>query len=140
MTDFTVTTTQQTPVKLLFAEMQVRYWEDAKVNGEEEDNDAPKIPLRDGEMWSINIDLATGVIAGWPDGVTAETHYKVCDAGVYHAVSEDGSRVASKDGYVPSMLSPGGSGYGDYVIMKIDGSGKIENWSADLSYFETDED
>ena len=139
MTKLAVTVTQEVPVRYLRAQMGVRYWEDAKVNGQDEHGDSPKIPLRHGDTWDITVDLTTGKIANWPEGVTADTHYKVCDAGVYRALREDRTVVAEKADYVPSMLSPGGDGYGDYVIMKIDGSGQIENWSADLSYFDPDE-
>ena len=36
-------------------------------------------------------------------------------------------------------MCPEGEGYGDYVIMKIDGDGKIEKWVADLSEFEAND-
>ena len=119
----------------MIADMEVRYWEDATVNGEEEDEGAPKIPLRHGDIWKLKIDLAAGRIEGWPDGVTARTHYKVCDAGVYSLVRSDGSEIISIDGYVPSMLAPNGGGYGDYVILDIGADGVIAGWSADLTYF-----
>lgn len=138
MNTHTVKVLKEIPVKTLNAEMQVRYWEDGKINGVEDDDDNPKIPLRRGEIWQLFIDLETGMIAGWPKGVTAETHYKVCDAGIYRLMN-DAEVVAVKDGYVPDMLCPSGNGFGDYVIMKIDGNGQIENWNADLSYFDPDE-
>ena len=138
MLNLTVNVTQEVPVKYLHAEMGVRYWEDAKVNGEEDSEDAPRIPLKRGDTWEITVDLETGVIANWPEGVTADTHYKVCDDGIYRVLKEDGTVAVERDGYVPAMLSPGGNGYGDYVIMKIDGNGKIENWRADLEYFGPD--
>ena len=140
MSNLVVKIKQEAPVKYLLADMAVRYWEDAKVNGVEEDDDAPKIPFKNGGTWSIKIDMETGKILDWPQGVTAETHYKVCDAGIYTLVNSEGDVVLKKDGYVPSMLSPSGSGYGDYVIMKIGGNGQIENWSVDLSDFEEQDD
>ncbi len=136
MPNMTIQVTQDVPVKYLNASMGVRYWEDGKVNGIDDDDSNPKMPLRSNDTWEITVDLDTGKILGWPEGVTAETHYKVCDAGVYRVLDADRVCIAEKDGYVPSMLSPGGDGYGDYVIMKIDGSGQIENWRADLSYFD----
>ena len=48
--------------------------------------------------------------------------------------------IASIDGYVPSIMCPEGEGYGDYVIMEIDGDGRIANWKVDLSEFEKSED
>lgn len=125
----------ETEVTHLLADMGVRYWEDASVNGSDEDDENPTIPLRSGDRWRLTIDLATGQICNWPGGFAAETYYKVCDDGVYSLLADDGSVVASRGGYVPSMLAPNGHGYGDYVILKIDGAGVIEGWKADLSYF-----
>lgn len=131
----TVTEKTSKQVKFLRAECGVRYWEDAAVNGED-DEDGQLIPCRTNDTWSPLIDLSTGTIQDWPAGTTAQVHYKVCDDGIYKLLSADMSIVASIDGYVPSIMSPGGSGYGDYVIMTIDGAGKIENWKVDLSDFE----
>lgn len=133
----TVTVIQKTevPVKFLRAECDVRYWEDALVNGVE-DLDGKLIPCREGSCWRPLIDLETGVIQGWPEGTEASIHYKVCDAGFYTLLDDKGEAVSKTDGYVPSMLAPNENGYGDYVIMKVDETGKIENWKADLSYFE----
>lgn len=140
MTEFTIPVKQDVSVKHLLAQMQVCYWEDAKVNGEDESDDTPKMPLKDGDMWNIKIDLSTGMIEGWPQGVTAQTHYKVCDAGIYSLLNAAGEVVVERDWYVPSMLSPSGEGFGDYVIMEIDGAGKIEGWSPDLDFFTEDDD
>ena len=125
----------ETEVTHLVADMGVRYWEDAIVNGEEDDDENPTIPLRDGERWRLKIDLSTGKIDGWPECVTAQTHYKVCDDGVYSLIGGDGAEVVKKDGYVPDMLAPQDDGYGDYVILDIGPDGVIAGWEADLSYF-----
>lgn len=124
-------------VKYLLAECGVRYWEDGVVNGTE-DTDGELIPLRVKDAWSPTIDLETGVIQDWPDGTTASLHYKVCDAGIYKLLDAEKNVVREIDGYVPDMLSPGGSGYGDYIIMDIGPDGKIENWSVDLEPFQED--
>lgn len=138
-----VKTKAQVAVKYLQAKCGVRYWEDATVNGEE-DTDGSRIPLRDpkpndslgGGIWLPLIDIDAGTIEGWPKGTTASVHYKVCDDGEYHLLDPDRNVVASIAGYVPSIMCPGGKGYGDYVIMQIDGDGRILNWSVDLSEFE----
>jgi len=121
--------------------MGVRYWEDARVNGEE-DTDGDKIPLRKGDTWDITIDLESGTIENWTKGVVASVHYKVCDAGVYRLISTDGNVVVERDGYVPSFLCPNKNGYGDYVIMDIDENGNIGEWyisSGDLDdYFQNE--
>lgn len=112
-------------------EAGVRYWEDASVNGADEDNDNPSIPLRKGEAWCPRIRLADGVIEEWPEGTVAVVHYKVCDAGRYWLTDADGKRIAKWKGfYVPDdFLCPADNGYGDYIIMQINGSGKISGWS-----------
>jgi len=126
----------ETEVKYLFADMEPRYWEDSSVNGKGESGDEPTIPLRDGVRWTLKIDLDTGQICDWPEGTSADTYYKVCDQGVYSLLAENGDVIATRSGYVPDMLSPLEKGYGDYVILNIDGAGRIAGWKADLSYFE----
>lgn len=130
---------QEVEVTHLLADMEVRYWEDAVVNGEQDSETAPRIPFAEGDTWRLLIDLSTGKISNWPQGTTASVHYKVCDAGVYRILSAAGEEVAELAGYVPAMLSPERDGFGDYVIMDIDESGLIAGWKADLSYFEQGE-
>lgn len=125
-------------VKYLQVEAEVRYWEDAKVNGVEDQN-GTLIPGRRGDIWFLIIDLDAGRVEGWPSGTIADIHYKVADAGRYTLLDADRKVVKSLSGYVPKIMSPGGDGYGDYIIMKIDGEGRIENWIVDLRVFdETD--
>lgn len=123
----------------LRVEAGVRYWEDAEVNGAE-DEDGRLIPFRVGDAWCPTIDIDTGAVQQWPQGTVAKIHYKVCDDGVYTLLDDAGEELARKEGYVPGIMSPGGDGYGDYIIMTIDEAGKIVNWRADLSDFEDDED
>lgn len=136
---FTIELTQviSKEVKYLKAECGVRYWEDGEVNGVE-DTDGELIPLRVGDTWCPIIDLATGVIEDWPDGTTADVHYKVCDDGRYFLLDPEKNVVREIEGYVPKIMWPGGPGYGDYVIMTIGPDGKIVNWSVDLEDFEED--
>lgn len=128
----------EAPVELLKVEAGVRYWEDASVNGVS-DEDGSLIPLRSGDCWCPTIHIDSGTILEWPEGVEASIHYKVCDAGTYTLLDDTGADVRTINGYVPGILSPGGSGYGDYIIMKVDGAGKIENWSVDLEPFEEED-
>ena len=106
----------------------VRYWEDARVNGVE-DEDGSLIPGRDGETWWARIRLADGVLEGWPAGTTANIHYKVCDAGMYWLTDASFNRLAKyRSDYVPDALCHGDNGYGDYIILKIDGDGRIQDY------------
>ena len=135
----TVRTPRQIEVKYLHAKCGVRYWEDAKVNGKE-DEDGTLIPCRVHDTWAPIIELDTGVIRAWPTGTTADIHYKVCDAGVYALLDADMNEIVSIEGYVPGMLAPKDSGYGDYVIMEVGPDGKIDGWEADLTPFENADD
>lgn len=117
-------------LKTLHVRAGVRYWEDATVNGIE-DTDGNLIPCRDdaSEDWLPVIELETGKIRNWIKGTTAEIHYKVCDDGDYYLMAQDESKhVLSKSGYVPDCLSVKDNGYGDYIIMKVDSDGIIQDW------------
>ena len=114
--------------KYLKVRAGVRYWEDATVNGVE-DIDGSLIPFRDGPIWNPTIDILAGIVVDWPQGTTADIHYKVCDNGGYWLADESGKLTHQYgDFYVPSILSPGGEGYGDYIIMKVSEDGTIANW------------
>jgi hypothetical protein len=144
-----VTTAVKVPVKYLRARCGVRYWEDATVNGERDD-DGSRIPCRKGTAadndrlgggdWCPLIELATGKILNWPEGTTADIHYKVCDDGDYELLDAEHNVVSAIEGYVPGIMSPGDSdgdsSYGDYVIMTIGPNGVIANWRVDLADFE----
>lgn len=138
MSKITVTKKCERNVKYLLANCGVRYWEDGTVNGVVDDDDNPAMPFASKDAWIIKIDIDTGVIIDWPKGTTADVYYKVCDAGIYSLLDDEGNEVRTIEGYVPSIMCPGGNGYGDYVIMEIDEDGKIANWVPDLSYFEDD--
>lgn len=136
MSAITVKVEKDFEVKTLNVSARVRYWEDSDVNGKE-DTDGSLIPCRKGENWEPKIDLETGVITNWTPGTVADVHYKICDAGIYQLAAADGSIVKEVSGYVPPILCPEGKGYGDYIIMKIDATGKISNWKIDLEFFES---
>jgi len=140
MTKVSIKQTVEYDVKFLQADCGVRYWEDGAINGADDDDDNPAMPFASTDSWGPIIDIEAGTIVDWPKGTTAEVHYKVCDAGVYTLLDADRRKVKQIEGYVPSIMCPEGSGYGDYVIMKIDGEGKIANWSIDLSEFEGGEE
>lgn len=109
---------------------EVRYWEDAKVNGEQDDA-GDLIPLRTGVDWRPVIRLADGVIQEWPSGTTADVHYKVCDQGEYWLLDAGRKRIAKWGGYyVPDeFLCHGDRGYGDYIIMCIGEGGGVVGWT-----------
>lgn len=110
---------------------EVRYWEDATVNGIEDESGA-LIPLRNGKNWCPVIRLSDGLVLDWPQGTTADIHYKVCDAGEYWLQNAERARIAKwKGSYVPNdFLCHGDNGYGDYIIFKVGFDGLIEKWRA----------
>ena len=116
--------------KYVEALAHVRYWEDAEVNGKE-DHEGSLIPLRKGDCWNPIIDLKTGLILNWPKGTCASIYYKVCDAGEYWLLDENQNRIAKWNRYyVPNnIFCPLTEGWGDYIIMNVDETGKIKGWN-----------
>ena len=112
----------------------VRYWDDGTVNGI--DDEDGKIPCRNGDNWEPVIDVDSGKITNWTQGVTASVHYKVCDDGSYFLKTDEGEDIASiKDDYVPKCMYPKENSYGDYIIMDIDENGFIKDWKFSMSGF-----
>lgn len=108
-------------------EADVRYWDDAVVDGVVDD-DGSRIPGRVGDTWKVRVRLAGGRIEDWPAGIVARIHYKVCDQGEYWLSRPDGVRLAKWHGsYVPDRHLGSGSG-GDYIVMNVDGGGRIEGY------------
>lgn len=113
----------------ILVEAGVRYWEDASVNGVE-DEDGTLIPGRDGDVWRARINLSEGRVEDWPEGTTADIHYKVCDDGRYWLTDADGMHLAMLDGYVPDdFLCHGDEGYGDYIIISVGPDGRIAGYT-----------
>lgn len=129
----TITVPKTMAIQFLRVSAGVRYWEDATINGQP-DADGTMTPLRNGALWEPRINLETGEVLDWPwpQGPTADIHFKVCDAGDYWLQDENGIDVAKwKGDYVPDgILCVGGGGYGDYIILKIGANGLIEGWHA----------
>ena len=110
-------------------EAEVRYWEDATVNGVV-DGDGILIPGRSEELWKVRMSIADGKIEDWPDATTASIHYKICDAGEYWLTDRTGRRLAKwRSSYVPAdFLCHGRGRHSDYIIMTIGEGGCIEGY------------
>jgi hypothetical protein len=129
----TITIEKEVDIKTVLVKAQVRYWEDAVINGIE-DEEGTLTPCREGDLWCPEIDIDTGVIRNWPKGTIADVHFKVCDAGSYYLKDADGNIVLQREhDYVPNDLIPGSYGY--YIEMQIDGDGKIANWNPSFDDF-----
>ena len=85
-------------------------------------------PLRKDDIWEATVNVDTGIIEGWPQGQTADVHLCVKDSGSYYLMDLAQEVALIEEDYVPHGLIPGS--YGDYIILKIDASGKITNWPA----------
>ena len=131
----------------LYVEAEVRYWEDANINGIE-DVDGSLVPFRDGAVWKPTINLQTGKVVDWPKGTFARFHYKACDQGEYWLVDKDKVKLAKWNGsYVPdSFLCFGANGYGDYIVFSVDTDGLIKDYkqpkidTEDWTYLDTAEE
>lgn len=112
----------------------VVFWEDACVNGVQDDNDTPSMPCVDSEgyYWQPLINVETGQIENWEKGITANTRYKVCDEFKCEFLNEKKEVLKSYDGYVPEFMYPNGDGWGDYIKLIIDEEGYIKGWNKDL--------
>jgi hypothetical protein len=134
-TTIKITSEKEVELKTLVVKASVRYWEDAKVDGVP-DEKGDLIPCRQGELWCPIIDIDSGIITNWKQGVKAEVHYKVCDAGSYYIQDAEGNNIISiEENYVPDIMCPKESGWGDYIIMDIDENGQIANWKQTLEGF-----
>ena len=124
-----ISTLQEVDIRFLAIDAGVRYWEDGKINGRQDDADTPSMPFRESGRWRIIIDIDLGVIVNWPKDTTASVHYKVCDDGIYELRSADNELIKRIDrDYVPDVLCPNDHGYGDYIIMTINEYGCISGW------------
>ena len=128
-------------VKFIKISAKVRYWDDAEIDGIVSEVGAD-VPFKTDDLWQPVIDIDTGIIVDWPIGTTASFHFKVCDAGNYYLLDKDKREVASRlNNYVPDGLCHGDSGFGDYIIFKVDETGQIINYTnrIDASDWEDDE-
>lgn len=115
--------------KFIEVDAGVRYWEDAMVNGVEDD-DGSRIPFRVGDRWCPVIELETGRVVNWPAGMVADIHYKVCDDGDYWLRDDERREVGKWTGdYVPdAFLCHGARGFGDYIIFTVGADGIVAGW------------
>lgn len=119
-------------IKYIEADFGVRYFEDATVNGVEDNEENIKMPCvvdDNGEKrWKIKVDIDNGQIVNWNKGTVAQTYYKVCDDGNYNLLDTNGDVIKEISSYVPDIFAIYDEGFGDYVYIKIDENGFIEDW------------
>lgn len=123
----TIKVEKEVELKFIQVQAKVRYWEDGEIN-EVSDEDG-KMPCRDGDNWSPKIEIDTGKIVNWAQGINASVHYKVCDCCFVELIDAEGNVFFDSDGYVPGFLAIEDYGYGDYIIMNINEDGIIKGWN-----------
>lgn len=150
-----ITIPHEIDLKYLRATMGVRYWENCEYSkddgktwfgdfddiDEESEHIKSLIPhvlkkdigCEESDYWELIIDLEEGKVLDWPKGFCINTYFKVCDDGEYAFLDKDMNELINITNeydqyYVPDFLALEDSGYGDYVIINIDGDGKIEHF------------
>ena len=76
----------------------------------------------------LRIDIGTGIVLNWR-GQAVDVYYKAVDRGIYTLLDAAGDEVARSDRcYVPGFLRSKTPPSSDYIALKIDENGKINNW------------
>lgn len=131
-------------IKSIHVNARVRYPEDAMIKEDlddawcEDDPNEPNMPCMEyvenrysGWYWKPIIDIKTGKILNWRQGVRALISYKVCDEFECTVKDSSDAIVASYNGYVLNFMAITDEGYGDYIYLDVNEEGYIENWSFD---------
>lgn len=82
---------------------------------------AGRVPatFRTDHGYQFRVDLATGRIVGWPEGLSVDAHYKPRDGGTYQICDANDAVIYEwVDCYVPGFLdhNDGGDDYLDFKI------------------------
>jgi hypothetical protein len=98
----------------------------------------------DGEKyWQDIIDLSTGKLSHWPQGISYDFYDKIRDSGTYKLLDPYLLIVKEIQDYVPNGIIPGE--YGDYMDLQIDENGIVKNWPKEdkihlKDFFEVDDE
>ena len=96
-----------------------------------------KYPLVTKGMWSGIIDLKTHQLLNWKlEYGTLYLQAKICDSGTYFLLDKDKKAICKIADYVPNGLIPDSDDCGDYIRLRINSDGTIENWPIDTSIVE----
>ena len=87
-----------------------------------------KYPLVAKGMWSGIINLKTHQL------LTLYLQAKICDSGTYFLLDKDKKVICKIAGYVPNSLVPDSDDCGDYIRLRINSDGTIENWPENPDY------
>lgn len=94
-----------------------------------------KYPLVAKGMWSGIINLKTHQLLNWKlEYGTLYLQAKICDSGTYFLLDKDKKVIYKIAGYVPNSLVPDSDDCGDYIRLRINSDGTIENWPENPDY------
>ena len=94
-----------------------------------------KYPLVSKGMWSGIVDLKTHKLLNWkPEYGDLYLQAKICDSGTYFLLDKDKKVICKIAGYVPNDLIPDPDDCGDYIRLRINSDGTIENWPENPDY------
>lgn len=100
-----------------------------------------KYPLVSKGMWSGIIDLRTHKLLNWkPEYGNLYLQAKICDSGTYFLLDKDKKVICKIADYVPNKLIPEADDCGDYIRLRINNDGTIENWSEEPNFSDFIED
>lgn len=89
-----------------------------------------KYPLVSKGMWSGIINLKSHKLLNWKQEYgNLYLQAKVCDSGTYFLLDKDKKEICKIADYVPNGLIPEADDSGDYIRLRINYDGTIENWS-----------
>ena len=89
-----------------------------------------KYPLVSKGIWSGIINLKSHKLLNWKQEYgNLYLQAKVCDSGTYFLLDKDKKVICKIADYVPNGLIPEADDCGDYIRLRINYDGTIENWS-----------
>ena len=92
-------------------------------------------PLVSKGMWSGIVDLKTHKLLNWkPEYGDLYLQAKICDSGTYFLLDKDKKAICKIADYVPNGLVPESEDCGDYIRLRINNDGTIENWPENPDY------
>ena len=94
-----------------------------------------KYPLVSKGMWSGIVDLKTHKLLNWKlEYGNLYLQAKICDSGTYFLLDKDKKAICKIADYVPNGLIPESDDCGDYIRLRINSDGTIENWPENPYY------
>lgn len=146
-----IITKKEVNLKFLMLKASVIYWEESKVNAVYDNTAGDNMPCKIGRNWCPHIDIDTGIILNWTQGVKANIQYSVRYMD-YTIQDAQGVIIVSKEKYLgltpktlrpkaidlglpPKTLKPETQHYEHFIHMDIDENGQIADWKFYINDF-----